>query len=62
VHVAAAAGCPWLEYNPNVLTVADAYLRQPLVVADAAYQVPRTPGLRIELNEERLRRDLKSYC
>jgi galactonate dehydratase len=61
VHVTAAAGCPWLEYNRNVLTLANAYLRQPLVVADAAYQVPPTPGLGIELDEEKLRRDLKNY-
>jgi galactonate dehydratase len=61
VHVAAAAGCPWLEYNPNVLSVANLYLRQPLVVADAAYQVSRTPGLGIEMDEDKLRRRLKSY-
>jgi D-galactarolactone cycloisomerase len=58
IHAAAAIGCRWLEYNPNVLGIANAYLRHPLEIARAEYCVPRGPGLGIGLEEESLRRDL----
>jgi galactonate dehydratase len=58
VHTAAAAGCPWLEYNPNVLTIANAYLHSPLAMKAASYVVPCAPGLGIDVNEDKLRRDL----
>jgi galactonate dehydratase len=58
VHTAAAARCPWLEFNPNVLTIANAYLHSPLAMKAASYVVPRAPGLGIDVNEEKLRHDL----
>ncbi len=58
IHVAAAYGCELLEYNPNVLGVANEYLVNPIVVSSTAYDVPELPGLGIEINESRLRSDL----
>jgi D-galactarolactone cycloisomerase len=54
VH-AAATGCPWLEYNPNVLDVANQYSPIPIQVEGAAYAVPNGPGLGIDIEEEKLR-------
>jgi D-galactarolactone cycloisomerase len=56
-HVSIALG-PWLEDNPNVLRIANAYLQRPLEVAQAAYSVPHAPGLGISMEEERLLADL----
>jgi D-galactarolactone cycloisomerase len=58
IHASAAIGCPLLEYNPNVLRIANAYLHDPLEIAQAAYPVPRGPGLGISMQEEKLRADL----
>ncbi len=58
VHVAAATRCPLLEYNPDVLRIANTYLRHPLKVAVAAYSVPGLPGLGIEIEEKKLRKDM----
>jgi galactonate dehydratase len=58
IHVAAATGCPLLEYNPNVLPIANAYLRDPLQIVHASYSVPRAPGLGIDLEEKKLRADM----
>lgn len=55
IHAAAAIGCPWLEYNPNVLAIANQYVREPIYFHDAAYAVPRGPGLGITLEEDKLR-------
>lgn len=51
VHFAAAtANCHLCEFNPTVLETANAFLAEPLVVADGAYRVPTAPGLGIEWN------------
>ncbi len=50
IHLAAAiANCDLLEYNPNVFAVANQHLVEPLGFAQAAYQVPRGPGLGCEV-------------
>ena len=55
VHFAAAVpNCSLLEYNPSVLDMANRFLREPLVIRDAGYAVPQTPGLGIEIDEDRL--------
>jgi galactonate dehydratase len=49
VHFAAAVpNCTVLEFNPNVLSTANRYLKQPLRVEDACYVVPDGPGLGVE--------------
>jgi galactonate dehydratase len=46
IHFAAAVpNCTMLEFNPNVLATANQYLREPLQIADACYQIPHEPGL-----------------
>ena len=47
IHVAAACRSELLEFNPNVLTVANRYLAEPLHVQAAEYVVPKGPGLGI---------------
>jgi galactonate dehydratase len=48
IHFAAAIpNCPLLEFNPNVLAVANAHLAEPLHLDDANYVVPQAPGLGI---------------
>ncbi len=55
VHFAAAVpNCSLLEYNPSVLAMANLFLREPLVMRDTGYAVPQTPGLGIEMDEDRL--------
>jgi len=55
VHFAAAVpNCSLLEYNPSVLEMANRFLREPLVIRDAVYAVPQTPGLGIEIDEAKL--------
>jgi len=44
IHTAAALGA-LCEFNPAVLEMANRYLDHPLAVRDAAYDVPRAPGL-----------------
>lgn len=49
-----AAACPIVEmaeYNPNVFTVANQYLRRPLALEGAAYVLPSRPGLGIDIDE-----------
>jgi D-galactarolactone cycloisomerase len=58
IHAAAALACPWLEFNPNVLGVANRYLHDPLQIAGAAWAVRCAPGLGIAIDGDRLRRDL----
>ncbi|MDZ4799782.1 MAG: mandelate racemase/muconate lactonizing enzyme family protein [Bryobacteraceae bacterium] len=49
IHFAAATpGCELLEFNPNVLETANAYLASPLVMRDGAWVVPTAPGLGVE--------------
>jgi galactonate dehydratase len=55
VHYAAAVpNCSLLEYNPTVLEMANRFLKEPLIVRDACYAVPQTPGLGIEIDEAQL--------
>jgi galactonate dehydratase len=50
IHTAAALeNCPYCEYNPNVLRVANRFLAEPLTVENARYQAPGLPGLGIRL-------------
>jgi D-galactarolactone cycloisomerase len=50
IHFAAAVpNCELLEYNPNVLEMANRFLREPLECRAAQYTVPRRPGLGCEL-------------
>lgn len=58
IHFAAAIrGCPLLEFNPNVFSVANRYVSEPLQVRDAKYVVPDRPGLGVDILEDELRRD-----
>ncbi|HYZ86022.1 MAG TPA: mandelate racemase/muconate lactonizing enzyme family protein [Bryobacteraceae bacterium] len=60
IHFAAAVPhCHILEFNPNVLAVANRYLCRPLTVTGSSYIVPEGPGLGIEMLEDDLRRDLE---
>jgi D-galactarolactone cycloisomerase len=52
IHVAAALeNCPLCEFNPAVLTMANAFLAEPIVREGAAYRVPAGPGLGIEWSD-----------
>ena len=58
IHFAAATpGCSLLEFNPNVLAIANRYVDEPLEVRGAKYAVPKRPGLGVDINETALRRD-----
>ena len=48
--VAALDTAPLCEYNPTVFAFANQWLKQPLALDGAAYTVPETPGLGIELS------------
>jgi len=51
IHFAAAVpNCRLLEFNPNVLSTANRYLRAPLRVEEQAYIVPDEPGLGVAYN------------
>ena len=53
LHFAAAApGCRLAEYNPNVFSVANRFLKEPMELIGAAYAVPESPGLGIDVDEE----------
>jgi D-galactarolactone cycloisomerase len=46
IHFAAAVdNCELLEFNPNVLSVANRFLSEPLACRAGAYRVPNRPGL-----------------
>lgn len=50
LHYAAALdNCSLAEYNPQVFTVANRFLRQPLEIDGSQYVVPEGPGLGIEV-------------
>jgi galactonate dehydratase len=52
LHFAAAAdNCNLCEFNPNVLSTANAFLAEPLVREGSHYQIPSLPGLGIVWNE-----------
>lgn len=52
IHFAAAVDrCQLAEYNPQVLRVANRFLREPIRVEDSNYIVPRAPGLGVEIDE-----------
>ncbi len=51
LHFAAAApGCDLAEYNPQVLSVCNRYLAEPITLEGTSYVVPDRPGLGIELS------------
>lgn len=53
IHVCAALpNAPMCEYNPTVFTFANQHLREPLRMAGAAYLVPETPGLGVDVTFE----------
>jgi D-galactarolactone cycloisomerase len=50
IHFAASIpNCPLLEYNPNVLSVANTRLSDPISLDGAAYKVPNGPGLGVTM-------------
>jgi galactonate dehydratase len=50
IHFAASIpNCPMLEFNPNVLTVANSHLAEPIRIEDAHYIVPDPPGLGVNI-------------
>jgi D-galactarolactone cycloisomerase len=52
LHFAAAVeNCELAEFNPQVLDMANRFLREPLTMEHAAYRIPERPGLGIDLNE-----------
>lgn len=52
---AAMPGVPMVEYNPSVFSVANRFLAEPLALIGHHYQVPRSPGLGIEIDEAAVR-------
>jgi D-galactarolactone cycloisomerase len=50
IHFAASIpNCPLLEYNPNVLSVANTRLSEPIALDGAAYKVSDGPGLGVTM-------------
>jgi len=50
IHFAAAVpNCDLLEYNPNVLEMANRFLAEPLECRNGQYSVPQRPGLGCDL-------------
>jgi len=50
IHFAASIpNCPMLEFNPNVLTVANRFLEDPIRMNGANYIVPDAPGLGVNM-------------
>jgi D-galactarolactone cycloisomerase len=50
IHFAAAIpNCPLLEFNPNVLKVANQFLAEPIQMEAANYLVPAGPGLGVNM-------------
>jgi galactonate dehydratase len=46
IHFAASIpNCPMLEFNPNVVAMANKFLAEPIVVSENAYRVPHSAGL-----------------
>lgn len=59
LHCAAAlANCDLAEYNPQVVAIANRFLREPIRLEAGAYLVPSGPGLGIALDEPALARVL----
>lgn len=55
LHFASAVPqCALVEYNPQVLAVANRFLREPIAMEHAAYRIPDAPGLGVELHEDLL--------
>jgi len=54
LQFAAAVHCHVVEYNPQVLTIANRFLHAPLRVEGDTYVVPQEPGLGIHMNEAAL--------
>lgn len=54
LQFAAAIHCHMVEYNPQVLEIANRFLRTPLALIGDEYVVPSGPGLGIEVNEAAL--------
>jgi galactonate dehydratase len=55
LHFASALSqCTLVEYNPQVLEVANRFLRAPIAIEGDSYRVPSEPGLGVELNEDLL--------
>ena len=52
---AAMPNVPMAEYNPSVFSVANQFLAEPLALVGHHYQVPRCPGLGIEIDEGAVR-------
>ncbi len=52
---AAVDECPMLELNPSVFDVANRFAAEPLALAGSGYRVPTSPGLGVQVLEERLR-------
>jgi len=51
IHFAASIpNCPLLEFNPNVLSIANTRLADPIVLDGAGYVVPEAPGLSVTMN------------
>ncbi|SKA22449.1 mandelate racemase/muconate lactonizing enzyme family protein [Consotaella salsifontis] len=56
IHVAAALPNTFmLEYQPPVFDIANTLLRDPLVCRQGHYEIPRAPGLGIEIDENQIR-------
>ncbi len=49
-YAAATENCPLAEYNPQVLSVANRFLREPLRLDPPCYAMPEGPGLGIEID------------
>lgn len=54
LQFSAAVHCHLVEYNPQVLAIANRFLRTPLTLEGDSYVVPDGPGLGIEINEAAL--------
>ena len=59
IHFAAALpNFELLEFNPNVLSVANRFLAEPLVCSGGRYRVPSGPGLGVDVRYAPQAKDL----
>ena len=50
IHFAASIpNCPMLEFNPNVLKMANSFLEEPIRMEGTNYVVPDAPGLGVNM-------------
>lgn len=57
IHVSAALpDCPFFEFQPDTVDVAQSLLRTPLAIGPTGFEVPNGPGLGIDIDIDTIRR------